>query len=62
MKKTMIKRRGTICKPPLEALQGLVFNAVLEEAMMEVAASPEHPFPAPRFLQRFFICNESKIR
>jgi hypothetical protein len=24
-------------------------NEALEEAIMEVAASPEHPFPAPRF-------------
>jgi hypothetical protein len=25
---------------------------VLEEAAMEVAASPEHPYPAPQFLRR----------
>jgi hypothetical protein len=53
MKKVMLKRR------PAEIVNGASTdtfgrNEALEEAMMEVAASPEHPFPAPRFHNSYY--------
>ena len=57
MKKTMLQRRIDMDKAKLKLAvprQEPEDNAVLEEAMMEVAASPEHPYPAPQFLKRIF--------
>jgi hypothetical protein len=48
MKKVMLERRsGEMANSSSPDTFGR--NEALEEAIMEVAASPEHPFPAPRF-------------
>jgi Mitochondrial carrier protein len=58
MKRVMLKRR--VAENSLNSMK-LVPEygsaAVLEEAMMEVAASPEHPYPAPQFSKRIFNGN-----
>lgn len=54
MRKTLAQRQVTT---PLkgkahEEVDQYLREKVLEEAAMEVAASPEHPYPAPQFLKR----------
>lgn len=43
-----------------EAAEEYNADAVLEEAMMEVAADPEQPFPAPHLFKRILKTKESK--
>lgn len=51
MKRVMLQRRvAEIHRMRLMPDYGSA--AVLQEAMMEVAASPEHPYPAPQFTKR----------
>jgi hypothetical protein len=59
MKKAMLARRELpppvkrMRKPePVELPDSYGFVEILQEAAMEVAASPEQPFPAPQILQR----------
>lgn len=60
MKKVMLRRSVDIPKnqrrsrQPVAPVESYGREQVLEEAAMEVAASPEHPFPAPQFLRRVF--------
>jgi hypothetical protein len=61
MKKVMLKRRELPPPPPVRRMRkqepeeipdSYGFVEILQEAAMEVAASPEQPFPAPQLLQR----------
>ena len=62
MKKVMVNRRA-VAEPPKKGKMKLMEaptleddygrNQALEEALMEVAASPEHPYPAPHFRERY---------
>jgi solute carrier family 25 S-adenosylmethionine transporter 26 len=57
MKRAMLQRQvgPDVAKPPKTKQQiPDLFGSleILQEAAMEVAASPEHPYPAPRFVQR----------
>jgi hypothetical protein len=54
MKKIMAQRN--ISKERAETVvERYGTEQALEEALMEIAASPEHPYPAPRFLERIVM-------
>ena len=57
MKKFMLKRNAENARMKMKkkALEEDDFGSrrIFAEAAMEVAASPEHPYPAPHFLKRF---------
>jgi len=64
MKKTMLQRNvlatERAAKLAAEEEAEEEYDAVLEEAMMEVAADPEQPFPAPHLFKRIMKTTESK--
>lgn len=54
MKKVMLKRDTVPVVKPKKPVQLDSYGSlqILQEAAMEVAASPEHPYPAPQFVER----------
>lgn len=59
MRKSMIRRQAEMSHPsksrkPTDHFFHYGFHEALQEAAMEVAASPEHPYPAPQFLRRVY--------
>jgi Mitochondrial carrier protein len=62
MKKIMLQRRADEEHRIVELEEKYGRLQVLQEAAMEVAASPEHPFPAPQFLHRVYQDNKTKLK
>lgn len=60
MKKVMMKRQSKT--PPKTLLEEFSDAEVFRMSAMEVAASPEHPYPAPQFLQRFYRKSEKELK
>jgi hypothetical protein len=58
MKKVMVQRKLSKERTGL-LIEHYGAEQAIEEAAMEVAASPEHPYPAPRFLERIVMKKQS---